>query len=148
MTSSFTRVSALLLLAGAAPGAMAADPPARIGGSCTYRSVPGTCEIVEVKETPASMQQKDIGGGPGYAGFDVSFRYQGGSDPDALEAAASTHPFRLLNSWYPGPRFLEKYGIQQGKTLSCTLKVIQSGACSPTVFEFQGIDLGDYFESR
>ena len=145
---AIVQLSALLLLAGTAHGAMAADAQGRIGGACTYRSVPGTCEIVSVQETPASIEQKDINGGPGYAGFDVSFRYQGGSDPDALEAAGSTHPFRLLNSWYPGSRYLKKYGIQQGKTLSCTLKIIQSGTCSPMIFEFEGVDRGDYFESR
>ena len=53
-----------------------------------------------------------------------------------------------MNSWYPGPRFLERYGIAAGKSFACTLNVISQGTCTPTVFDFQGIDRADYFESE
>ena len=53
-----------------------------------------------------------------------------------------------MNSWYPGPRFLERYGIAAGKSFACTLNVISQGTCTPAVFDFQGIDRADYFESE
>jgi len=53
-----------------------------------------------------------------------------------------------MNSWYPGPRFLERYGIAAGKSFACTLNVISQGTCTPAVFDFQGIDRADYFETE
>lgn len=52
----------------------------------------------------------------------------------------------LANAWYPGPGFLEKYRILEGKTFACELNLISQGACSPIVFTFQDIDTSDYFE--
>jgi hypothetical protein len=97
------------------------------------------------------MHQKTVGGGPGYEGYEIKFRFAGPTSADnALEKQAleREHELRLTNSWYPGPRFLEKYDISVGKRFACTLKVIQMGACSPVVFEFSAIDLTDYLESR
>jgi len=54
----------------------------------------------------------------------------------------------LKNSGYPGPKFLEKYGIEAGKSFECHLKVIVKGTCTPILFEFPTIDLRDYFEFK
>ncbi len=48
---------------------------------------------------------------------------------------------------YPGPQFLEKYGIGVGKVFDCYLKVIIKGTCTPMLFEFPSIRLDDYFEN-
>ena len=40
--------------------------------------------------------------------------------------------------------FLNKYRIEPGRVFDCVLKVITRGTCTPTLFEFSGIDLGDY----
>lgn len=122
----------------------------QIGGSCTYVSHPGTCSIVSVERTASSIRQKGVAGGPGYEGYDVKFTYAGEaprSDPKVVELLGRTHSLRLLNSWYPGPRYLEKYGITRRKALACSLNVRQSGSCTPTTFSFPAVDLTDYFES-
>ena len=49
-------------------------------------------------------------------------------------------------SWYPGPRYIEKYHLSQNHTMPAVLKVRTSGACTPMLFAFPGIDLADYFE--
>lgn len=119
----------------------------KIGGGCTYESYPGTCTITAVKQTEQSQAQKTTSGGPGYAGYDVSYTYAPADDADLGDAGTGEHQLKLANSWYPGSEFLSKYGIADGKTFACTLKVRKTGACTPTVFEFPTINLTDYFET-
>ena len=124
---------------------------ARIGGKCTYVEHPGTCTIVSIEKTPDSIAQASLNGGPGYPGLTVVFTFAGaaaGDDQLVRQALEGKHELRLMNSWYPGPRFLARYGIATGKSFACTLNVISQGTCTPTVFDFQGIDRADYFESE
>ncbi len=121
----------------------------QIGGGCAYESFPGTCTITAVSKTPVSISQQTIAGGPVYAGFDVKFKYAGEAPNDnalVRQALGRQHDLRLANSWYPGPRFLAKYAIAPGKAFGCALKVIRTGSCTPTVFQFSAIDQTDYFE--
>jgi hypothetical protein len=121
----------------------------QIGGGCAYESYPGTCTITAVSKTKASINQKNLAGGAGYEGFDVKFKYAGEAPNDNVlvrQALSRQHDLRLANSWYPGPRFLAKYAIAPGKAFGCALKVIRTGSCTPTVFQFSGIDQTDYFE--
>lgn len=78
-----------------------------------------------------------------YAGADA-----GGGDTLVQQAIEGRHELRLMNSWYPGARFLERYGIAAGKSFECTLKVITQGTCTPTIIDFPHIDRTDYFESQ
>ncbi len=133
--------------ASAQPGAQPGD---MIGGQCRYVQHPGTCTIDSMEKTPDSTAQASLGGGPGYAGFAVGFTYTGvqaGDDALVRQALEGRHELRLMNSWYPGPRFLERYGIAAGKSFACTLNVIAQGTCTPTVINFPQIDRADYFES-
>jgi hypothetical protein len=121
------------------------------GGPCTYASYEGRAEIVRVTQTPTSMAQSSVIGGPGYEGYEVWFRFflKSGISNRAIEPiAGQEHVFTLHNGWYVGPRYLEKYGIQPGKIYPCIVKLIEEGTCSPVVFEFETIDSRDYFESR
>jgi hypothetical protein len=140
--------SAVMAAAVASTPSALAQTGKRIGGGCAYRSVPGTCTIASVKQTQASMHQAEVSGGPGYAGYEVLFSYKDGADAAAKAQEARQHPLRLVNSWYPGPRFLEKYGIAAGATFTCTLKIRTAGPCTPIVFDFPAIDRTDYFETR
>jgi hypothetical protein len=130
------------------------DAPAerKVGGECTYAEHPGTCTILSVEKTPDSIAQASLNGGPGYEGFAVTFSYAGadagGADTLVQRAIESRHELRLMNSWFPGPRFLERYGIAAGKPFECTLKVITQGTCTPTVIDFRAIDRADFFESQ
>ena len=120
-----------------------------IGGSCAYRDVPGKATIVSVEKTAASRAQAKTGGGPGYEGFEVHFRFAPArADAEIAGQVGKSLLLQLTNSWYPGPRFLDKYGIRAGRTVPAVLKVRTSGSCSPYVYEFPGVDLSDYFESR
>lgn len=118
-------------------------------GACTYRDLAGTATITQIAKTAASAQQATIQGGPGYEGFEVSFSFapsQPITDAAVREFAQRTHLLRLTNSWYPGPRYLEKYQLTQRRQLPAVLKVRTSGACTPMLFAFPGVDLADYFE--
>ncbi len=64
-----------------------------------------------------------------------------------LHSPGATHFLTLLDGRAPGPRFTAKYGLAPGRILPCELRVIRQGACTPVVFTFPGIDLGDYFEA-
>jgi|LGVF01.2.fsa_nt_gb hypothetical protein len=120
------------------------------GGCCTYISYEGSAQIMRVSQTPASVTQYKILGGPGYEGYEVWFRFTTQQNiPHGVRKEISREQlFTLKNSWYVGPRYLEKYGIETGKAYPCKLKVIKEGTCTPIVFEFDAIDSGDYFESR
>jgi hypothetical protein len=58
-----------------------------LGGKCTYESYPGSCEIVSVLKTEESAHQAEVGGGPGYEGYEVSFVFK----PD--------EPMNLTENW-------------------------------------------------
>ncbi|QBR71016.1 hypothetical protein CU048_06675 [Beijerinckiaceae bacterium] len=133
----------------AAVSAPLIDARGQVGGGCIYDSYPGTCTTVAVSKTKASIGQKTMAGGPGYEGLDVKFSYAGEAPSDKAlvrQALGMQHDLRLANSWYPGPRFLAKYEIAPGKKFGCALKVIRTGSCTPTVFQFSTIDLTDYSE--
>lgn len=119
-----------------------------LGGRCAYTSFAGTCRIVSIDETAETRAQAEQAG---YAGLRVVFAFVPSGEPPAdqlgLDAIARQHELRLVNSWFPGPRFLEKYGIRQGAEFACRLEVITKGTCTPIVFEFEGIDRTDYFEN-
>lgn len=123
-----------------------------LGGKCTYEDHPGACEIVSVLKTEESAHQAEVGGGPGYEGYEVSFVFEPDEPMNLTEnwekaVFGREHLLQLCNSCYPGPRFLEKYNITVGAVFDCTLKLITGGTCGPIVFEFDEIDRCDYFES-
>ena len=121
------------------------------GGCCIYASYEGNAKIFRVSQTPTSLAQAKIMGGPGYEGYEVWFRFIPKSDvPDdrIKQVISREHLFTLYNSWYAGPRYLEKYGIREGKIYPCTLNIIEEGTATPVIFEFETIDTRDYFETR
>ncbi len=121
------------------------------GSRCVYSSYEGRAEIIRIKQTKSSRAQSEIIGGAGYEGYEVWFRFHPDSDPAPGRIQAITtqeHLLTLATGWYPGPRYLEKYGLKVGQTFACTLKVIEKGVCTPVVFEFETVDLKDYFETR
>ena len=135
--------------AQSAAGADVSARPTRIGRCGDYVSIDGSAKIVRVEQTAASSAQATSGGGPGYAGYEVWYRFT--PDQPVIDAEtdawiAREHELRLANSWYPGPAFIEKYGLADGATLPATLKVQKSGPCTPFVVVFPSVDTTDYFE--
>ncbi len=124
-----------------------APPPPRTGGGpCEYKTYSGTAKIIStrIKELPKGTP------GPSHESYEVKFLFFPDERIDEAYAQVEGKPqlLTLANSWCPGPRFLQKYGIAEGKTFDCRLKVITHGVCTPVMFAFPGIDRGDYFESR
>ena len=122
----------------------------RVGGPCEYAEYRGTAMIARVEQTERSREQARNVGGAGYEGYEIWFRFTPEADIReewARPAAGKEHLLCLMNSWYPGPRYLEKYGIKKGRSYRCTLMVITKGTCTPTIFEFPEISRDDYFES-
>lgn len=121
------------------------------GSRCVYSSFEGSADIITIKQTPASQAQAKVLGGPRYEGYEVWFRFRPKMDysVDRLRSTINReHLLTLNNGWYVGPRYLEKYGIKEGNSLLGTLKLIEQGTCKPVVFEFDTVDLNDYFETR
>jgi len=146
--TGWTAGMCLLLLLGfsSSAGCMGKGPKeGTVGGPCTYREYPGTARIVSVRPG----QQERVTGGPSYQPMEVRFIFMPEGDiPDkAFSPEGKEYPLLLKNSWAPGPRFLEKYGIRVGNEFPCRLKTIVKGTCTPLLFEFPTIDLGDYFEA-
>jgi hypothetical protein len=122
-----------------------------IGGKCVYSSYSGIAIITRAEKTEASKKQADSIGGANYEGYEVWFIFKTDQEIKeewARDTVEREHLFQLDNSWYPSPRYLEKYDIKVNKTYECTLKVIKEGTCSPIVFEFSEINTHDYFESE
>lgn len=122
-----------------------------VGGPCSYSHYPGIATIIRVKKTEESRRQARTSGGPGYEGYEVWFVFKTDQlikEEWARKSVKREHLFRLVNSWYPGPRYLKKYDIKVGSEYKCTLKVITSGTCTPIIFEFDQLKPDDYFESH
>ena len=118
--------------------------PRMVGGPCQYKSYPGRAEIISIRKVePGSVQ-----GAPPYDPFEVkfSFRSDGKIEESHTQVEGKEHLLTLTNSFYPGTRFLQKYGITVGQVFDCNLMVIQQGTCTPVIFDFPAIHLGDYFE--
>jgi hypothetical protein len=118
--------------------------PRIVGGPCQYKSYPGRAEIVSVRK----VERGPVQGGPLYDPFEVkfSFRCDGKIEEPHAQVEGKEHLLTLINSYYPGAKFLQKYGIEVSRVFDCNLMVIQQGTCTPVIFDFPAIDLGDYFE--
>ena len=121
------------------------------GSCCAYVSYAGNAEIVKIARTSASAAQAAVLGGPGYEGYEVWFRFvpcKGVSIPVEQRFADNRlNLFTLQNSWYVGPRYLEKYHMKVGETYPCELKFLTKGTCTPVIFELKTLDGTDYFET-
>jgi len=122
----------------------------KIGGPCEYNTYPGVCTITGVEKTDASMRQKNEGGGPGYGGFEINYRFESKETvpPPWHETVLREQTLQLANSWYPGPEFVEKYQIGVDKKFDCQVMLLTKGTCSPVIFQLATIDTTDYFEMR
>ena len=120
--------------------------PRVVGGPCEYKQYKGKATITSIskKEIPENY------GGPSYESYEVKFSFFSEEEIEETYGKVKGREYTLMltNSWYPGPEFLEKYGIQVGKSFECYLKVITRGTCTPVLFDFPTIDFGDYFEHK
>jgi len=124
----------------------AREPGRLVGGPCSYKSYPGTAEVVSVEKVYTSSQDaKKIGDG-----YDVHFVFHTDKTPEETYARVNgkTHSLLLTNGTRPRSGFLKKYKIAAGNTLPCELAVIVKGTCTPLLFKFPTVDLTDYEANR
>lgn len=115
------------------------------GGQCEYRKYSGLARIISIsKKRPPNY------GGSFYENYEVKFSFYTDERIKERHGQVEGKEYLLLlnNSFYPGPGFLKKYGIEVGKYFDCYLKVITRGTCTPVLFDFPTIDLSDYFENQ
>ena len=125
--------------------------PPVVGGPCQYKQYQGTATIISIYKKEMAKKARDSPyGGPFYQRYKVMFSFSPDQEIEEAWAQVEGRQFLLMlnNSHYPGPKFLEKYGIKQGKTFDCYLKVITKGTCTPVLIEFPTINLSDYFENE
>ena len=116
------------------------------GGPCEYKIYKGSARFISIlkKEMPRGY------GGLSHNSYEVKFSFSTEEEIKEAHGKVEGKEFllTLANSWYPGPKFLWKYGIETDKSFDCYLKVIIKGTCTPILFDFPAINLSDYFESR
>ncbi|WP_243366280.1 hypothetical protein [Fundidesulfovibrio soli] len=136
--SAWIRAAAVAVALSAAFSVPAqAQAPQRVGGPCTYQEHPGTATIVSVTALPRTSPEA-------YQPHRVLFTFQ--AEPmlaDPLYAPGKVHEMTLTGGAAPGRKFLEKYGIKQGRKIPAEIRLIRGGTCTPVLFRFQGIDLSD-----
>ena len=112
------------------------------GGNCIYKEHLGVCTISSILKTEASKQQKDTAG---YEGFEVKFNFvkNGVTNTNADQE----YSFQLLNSWYPGPAYLDKYQFKLGNKFNCNLSIQIQGTCAPVTISLENVNSIDYFEA-
>jgi hypothetical protein len=135
----------VFFLCGAACIAMDERPERHVvGGPCQYKAYPGRAAILSVQKQEGQTQA----GAPAADAYEVKFSFTPDEEVNEgwVQVEGKEYLLPLNNSRYPGPRFLEKYGIETGKCFDCTMKVITKGACTPVLFDFPAIDLTDYPE--
>lgn len=113
-----------------------------IGGPCEYTQYKGHAKIISI--TKKNERESYL-----HERYEVKFLFIPDQEIKESYAQAEGKEFLLMlsNSSYPGPKFLEKYGIRTEKVFDCNLKVIIKGTCTPILFEFPSIALDDYFEN-
>jgi hypothetical protein len=110
-----------------------------VGGQCEYKEYEGRAEIISITRIARSIHDP-------HEREEVKFKFIPYREIQESFVRTEGREFFLMlsNSSYPGPKFLEKYGIEVGKVFDCHLKVISQGTCTPTIFEFLSIRLDDY----
>ena len=111
----------------------------RVGGSCKYADIPGTCTVESV--TPTGAGTSSCSNDPVEVRFDFSpldsgaqadYRYPAQSDTDrSLTIAGGALP--------PRP-WIESEGLTEGSQHPCVRREITRGTCTPVIFEFTEID--------
>ena len=143
----FTIIFTNAFCSGSSTVASAAEKsaPRVVGGPCEYRQYKGRAMIVSISKK--EMRKKY---GEPSVGYEVKFSFFSEEEIEETYGQVEGRKYILMltNSRYPGPEFLEKYGIEAGKSFECYLKVITRGTCTPVLFDFLTIDLGDCFEYK
>jgi hypothetical protein len=128
------------------PSSRAEDPKKeapRTGGPCEYHRYEGRAEITSFRKTVDPYSQ-------GKESWEVKFRFIPNQEIKESFAQVADREFLLeINqSSYLSPKQIDKFGIQKGRFLDCTFKVIVRGTCTPILFEFPALSSSDKGEGE
>ena len=94
------------------------------GGPCDYLDVPGECTITAVDDDPQNTTR-----------YEVSFLFVA-DDPTLLDSSWYTYDENEVHVGLLSPKdCATEYGITEQSAHPCELHVIESGTCTPTMFE-------------
>ncbi|MCD4736116.1 MAG: hypothetical protein K8R53_08745 [Bacteroidales bacterium] len=117
------------------------DKNKKTGGPCQYREYNGSAVITSLKKK-GEVKNRDKGF---QALYEVKFSFfpKEKIKEEFVQVKNREYDLKLENSSDPWLDFIEKYAIKEGKAFDCILKVITRGTCTPLLFDFPSIDLGD-----
>ena len=103
----------------------------RAGGPCEYHRYEGSAEITSLRKAADSDRK-------GEESWEVKFRFVPTQEVKESFARVTSREFMLeINqSPYLSPEFMERHGVQVGKTFHGFILVITRGTCTPVLFEF------------
>ncbi len=119
-----------------------------VSNECVYKNYNAKAVVIKIHQTTESMNQRHKDAG--FQGYEILFKItttETIEESFAKETLNNDYLFLLNNGWYPGSKFIEKYGIKENNSYSGILKVKKSGVCDKDItFEIKEIDGYDYFE--
>jgi len=125
-------------LCGCAAGAK--PNPQVVGGPCVYRDIPGWARIVSIED--ASKRDNNCPNNPVVVRFDFI-----PADPSLEAKQAEDLTLTVGGGMNPARSYVAAKGIVKGKTYRCVRREITKGACTPVLYAFPKIDLGDFEKS-
>jgi hypothetical protein len=111
-----------------------------IVSGCTYADTPGTATVTLIDVPPANLY--NCPSDPVQVVFDFT-----PTDTTLAKAYSKGRRVTVGSGANPNRAYILSKGFAVGKVLPCIRQDVRSGSCSPTVFTFPGIDLGDYAQS-
>ena len=107
-----------------------------VGGICTYKTVTGTAVIVSVEDAPTN-------------GFNcnddsvvVVFDFTPDDQTD-VDANDDGQELTIGSGMNPPRTWINSNGLTVGSSHNCTRKKIQTGTCTPLIFEFTDLNYED-----
>ena len=116
------------------PSSHAEDPKQeapRAGGPCEYHRYEGLAEVTSLRQTVDPYSQ-------GKESWEVKFRFIPNQEIKESFAQVAGREFLLEigQSPYLSREFIERQGVQIGRTFNGYLLAITRGTCTPVLFEF------------
>ena len=112
------------------------------GGPCEYNEIPGVATIVSIKKADSSRT---------YCENTVEVLFNFDPDDPTVEYTLPTwedtnQRFVMPGGYNPPLKWIQSYGIMEGKTYICKRTEITSGYCTPVIFEFPDLDTDGWGE--
>lgn len=105
-----------------------------LGGPCFYKEYPGQATVTAVEPDRSDASQPDR----------TAIKFSFAPKEKVVETFATTDgrifTYGMVGSAYPTQEFVDKNGIKAGMTYDATMSVIETGTCTPILFDFPAWD--------